>query len=92
MTAFRKLREYMFENVYTNPVAKGQEYKAERLVEQLYAYYAEDTNRLPEEYRQLIENGERRERVVADYVAGMTDKFAVMTFEELMIPKAWGVY
>jgi dGTPase len=91
-TAFRKLREYMFANVYTNPVAKGQEYKAERLVEQLYAYYAEDEERLPEEYRLLIANGERRERVVADYVAGMTDKFAVMTFEELMIPKAWGVY
>ena len=90
--AFRKLREYMFASVYTNPVAKGQEYKAERLVEQLYAYYAEDTDRLPEEYRLLMEKGERMERVVADYVAGMTDKFAVMTYEELMIPKAWGVY
>lgn len=90
--AFQKLREYMFANVYTNPVAKGQEYKAERLVELLYGYYAEDTGRLPEEFRNLIDRGERLERVVADYVAGMTDKFAVMTYEELMIPKAWGVY
>ncbi|MBP5353723.1 MAG: deoxyguanosinetriphosphate triphosphohydrolase [Lachnospiraceae bacterium] len=90
--ALQRLREYMFEHVYTNPVAKGQEYKAERLVEQLYAYYREDTERLPQEYRNLIAGGEVEERVVADYVAGMTDKFAVMTYEELMIPKAWGVY
>ncbi|MBP5410829.1 MAG: deoxyguanosinetriphosphate triphosphohydrolase [Lachnospiraceae bacterium] len=89
---FQKLREYMFEHVYTNPVAKGQEYKAERLVEQLYAYYIEDISRLPEEFGRLIASGEREERVVSDYVAGMTDKFAVMTYEELMIPKAWGVY
>ena len=90
--AFTKLREYMFASVYTNPVAKGQEAKAERLVEQLYAYYNADTDRLPDEFRRMIAEGERKERVVADYVAGMTDKFAVMTYEELMIPKAWGVY
>ncbi|MBR6018967.1 MAG: deoxyguanosinetriphosphate triphosphohydrolase [Lachnospiraceae bacterium] len=91
-TALTKLREYMFASVYTNPVAKGQEAKAERLVEQLYAYYNADTDRLPDEFRRMIAEGERKERVVADYVAGMTDKFAVMTYEELMIPKAWGVY
>ena len=91
-TALTKLREYMFASVYTNPVAKGQEAKAERLVEQLYAYYNADTDRLPDEFRRMIAEGERYERVVADFVAGMTDKFAVMTYEELMIPKAWGVY
>ncbi len=91
--AFTKLRTYMFEHVYTNPVAKGQEQKAERLVEHLYGYYLKNPNRLPDEYRKMIESmGESPERVVADYVAGMTDKYAVMTYEDLMIPKAWGVY
>ena len=52
----------------------------------------EDISRLPEEFGRLIASGEVKERVVSDYVAGMTDKFAVMTYEELMIPKAWGVY
>ena len=82
----------MFENVYTNPVAKGQEAKAERLVEHLYEYYTKNTDALPEEFAKLIANGEDPALVVTDYVAGMTDKFAVATYEELMIPKAWGVY
>ncbi|MBR5713037.1 MAG: deoxyguanosinetriphosphate triphosphohydrolase [Lachnospiraceae bacterium] len=89
---FKALRRYMFENVYTNPVAKGQEAKAERLVEHLYGYYTDHTEALPEEFRRMIDAGEKKEQVVSDYVAGMTDKFAVMTYEELMIPKAWGVY
>ena len=90
--AFTALRTYMFENVYTNPVAKGQEAKAERLVEHLYEYYTKNTDALPEELAKLIANGEDPALVVTDYVAGMTDKFAVATYEELMIPKAWGVY
>ncbi|MBO4626853.1 MAG: deoxyguanosinetriphosphate triphosphohydrolase [Lachnospiraceae bacterium] len=90
--AFTALRTYMFENVYTNPVAKGQEAKAERLVEHLYEYYTKHTDALPEELARLIANGENPALVVTDYVAGMTDKFAVATYEELMIPKAWGVY
>ena len=90
--AFTALRTYMFENVYTNPVAKGQEAKAERLVEHLYEYYTKNTDALPEELAKLIANGENPALVVTDYVAGMTDKFAVATYEELMIPKAWGVY
>ena len=91
--AFRELREYMFRSVYTNPVAKGQEAKAERLVEHLYTYYTQNVDALPEEFRAMVAEGrDPVERVVADYVAGMTDKFAVMTYEDLMIPKAWGVY
>ncbi|MBO4789215.1 MAG: deoxyguanosinetriphosphate triphosphohydrolase [Lachnospiraceae bacterium] len=90
--AFDALRTYMFKNVYTNPVAKGQEAKAERLVEHLYEYYTENVGKLPEEFQRMIAAGEKKEQVVADYVAGMTDKFAVATYEDLMIPKAWGVY
>lgn len=90
--AMTDLRTYMFANVYTNPVAKGQESKAERMVEQLFSYYKDNVDLLPPEYRLMLELGETKDRVVADYVAGMTDKFAVMRYEEIMIPKAWGVY
>jgi len=90
--AFGELRTYMFRNVYTNPVAKGQESKAEHLVEQLYEYYTQHAEAMPEECKRLIAQGVTKEQAVTDYVAGMTDKYAVATYEELMIPKAWGVY
>ncbi len=91
--AMHRLRQYMFENVYTNPTAKGEESKAEGMVEQLYEYYRKDTGKLPEEYRVLItQRGEEAERVVCDYIAGMTDRYATMKFREIMIPSAWGIY
>ena len=91
--AMRELRSYMFRSVYTNPVAKGQEKKAEAMVEQLYYYYAGHLELLPEEYCRMIK--EKREpdyRVVCDYVAGMTDRYAVQRYREIMIPDAWDVY
>ncbi|MBO5199285.1 MAG: deoxyguanosinetriphosphate triphosphohydrolase [Lachnospiraceae bacterium] len=91
--AMQGMRRHMFAHVYTNPVAKGQEYKAEGMVEQLYEYYRKDTGKLPEEYRELIEKrGELPERVVCDYIAGMTDRYATTKFKEIMIPSAWGIY
>lgn len=90
--AMKDLREFMFTHVYTNPTAKGEEYKAEAMVESLFAFYKEHPTQLPAEYQRLLQNGESLDRVVADYVAGMTDKFAVTRFMDLSIPKAWGVY
>lgn len=91
--AMAGLRKYMFENVYTNPIVKCEEIKAEAMVEQLYAYYTEHTEDLPEEYRLMIEEGgEENWRVVCDYVAGMTDHYAVQKYKEIMIPDAWNVF
>lgn len=91
--AMAGLRGYMFRNVYTNPVAKGEESKAEKMIEQLYFYYAGHTGLLPEEYRYMMEElGEPDYRVVCDYVAGMTDRYAVQKYKEIMIPDAWNVY
>lgn len=91
--AMGNLRKYMFANVYTNPVAKGQEHKAEALVEQLFAYYMEHVELLPEEYRFMItDKNESVNHVVCDYVAGMTDRYAVAKYREIMIPEAWDVY
>lgn len=88
-----KLREYMFSSVYTNKTAKSQEEQAERLLEQLFLYYEKNLNQLPEEYYVRIDKwNEPHYQVVCDYIAGMTDRYAVAKFKELMIPSAWGVY
>ncbi len=87
------LRSFMFVNVYTNPIAKGQEFKAENLVKYLYEYYIAHIDLLPTDYRRLIEQkGESKERVVCDYIAGMTDHYAIEKFQEVNIPKFWSVY
>lgn len=91
--AMLSLRRFMFESVYTNPVAKGQESKAEGMIEQLYEYYKKHYELLPEEYIYMIEvKNEPASRVVCDYIAGMTDRYAVAKFKEIMIPTAWDVY
>ncbi len=91
--AMRHLREYMFSSVYMNKKAKGQEEQAERLLEQLFQYYERHLSRLPEEYYHRIEQwNEPPYQAVCDYIAGMTDRYAVAKFKELMIPSAWSVY
>lgn len=87
-----ELRRYMFENVYTNPVAKGEEGKAEGMVAELYEHYMKHTSLLPGEYKEMLEGGEEPvERVVCDYIAGMTDRFAIDTFTALKIPIFWAI-
>ncbi|MDO5291885.1 MAG: deoxyguanosinetriphosphate triphosphohydrolase [bacterium] len=91
--AMFELRTFMFENVYTNPIAKGQEGKAEHLVINLYEYYLKHINLLPGDYIELMERkGETKERVVCDYIAGMSDGYAINRFEELFVPKFWNIY
>lgn len=88
--AMQDLRAFMFENVYQNPKAKGEEGKAERLVEALYQYYLEYYERLPKEYLSFMqESGESRERVVCDYVSAMSDRFAIGVFNDIYLPDSW---
>lgn len=87
--AMQELRQYMFSNVYKNPMAKGEENKAIHMVENLYFYYEDHEEELPELYRDLMDMGHSKEQVVCDYIAGMTDNYAVQKFEELFVPQAW---
>lgn len=89
-TAMIGLRKYMFENVYLNPKAKGEEDKAVRLIEQLYDYYIHHIEQLPVQYLQAIDRTDScREQIVCDYIAGMTDNYAVKKYEEFFVPEAW---
>lgn len=90
--ALQGLRAYMFENVYVNSVAKAEEGKAEYMIGQLYEYYVEHIEQMPQEYQKMItERGELKERVVCDFIAGMTDRYAVMMYQSLTIPRTWSV-
>ena len=87
--AMKDMRSFMFDRVYTNPVAKGEEGKAEELVETLYKYYYQHTDKLPFFMKQMIYRGEPIEKVVCDYVGAMTDRFAINKYVELFVPKNW---
>ena len=86
--ALKDLRSYMFEHVYRNPVAKGEERKAKDMLQRLFEYYYSHPEALPEDFHpQLSFDG--MERTVCDYIAGMTDNYAVDKFTELFIPMGW---
>lgn len=85
----KALRQFMFEHVYENPQAKSEESKAEVLIITLYEYYIAHPEKLPKDLIKLHENGESRERVVCDYIASMTDRFAIAQYDSLFIPQTW---
>lgn len=88
LKAHNQMKDFMFEYVYSHPVAKGQEGKAEALIEKLYEYYNKNIDKLPKMYLSFMERFPK-ERVICDYIAGMTDQYAVNQYEELFIPKFW---
>ena len=85
------LRDFMFEEVYQNPVAKGEEGKSEAIVRYLYDHFVQDANRLPAEYWAIADR-DGLPTAVCDYIAGMTDRYAVMVYQDLTIPKSWNKY
>ena len=88
-----KLRQFMFERVYLNSAAKREEGKAKYIIEELYYYYLDNYDMLPEEHKNLYrENIFSKEDIICDYIAGMTDRYAVNLFKDLFIPKAWEKY
>lgn len=88
--AMAELRQFMFDNVYTNPRVKSEETKAERLVEFLYSFFLDNPDRIPEEYIALVTGGRASlERAVCDYVSSMSDRYAVAMFNELFLPNSW---
>ena len=88
--AMAELREFMFEFVYKSPIAKGEEGKAEDMLGRLFDYYIKTPDALPSDYLFIV-GREGLERGVCDYIAGMTDKFAVEKYFELFVPAAWSV-
>jgi len=88
--ALKDLRSFMFENVYRNPIAKGEESKAKDMLQRMFEYYITHPEALPEDFHPQL-SFEGLERTVCDYIAGMTDNYAVDKFTEIFIPTGWHV-
>ncbi len=88
--ALKDLRSFMFERVYRNPVAKGEESKAKAMLQRLFEYYMAHPEALPEDFQPQL-SFEGMERIVCDYIAGMTDNYAVDKYTEIFIPMDWHV-
>lgn len=89
--ALYNMRQYLFEAMYANPVVKAEEVKAAKILEILYGYYMDRPEEMPSEFKLMLNEGEDKIIVVCDYIAGMTDNFAVEKFQELYIPRSWSI-
>ena len=88
--ALKELRSFMFDRVYRNPIAKGEESKAKSMLQKLFEYYIHHPEALPPDFQpQLSFDG--MERTVCDYIAGMTDNYAVNKFTEIFVPAGWNI-
>lgn len=84
------LRDFLFENVYYNKIAKSEEEKTTFIIGKIFEYYTNNFEALPEFYLKIYEeNSFSKSEIIKDYIAGMTDRYAMKTFEELYIPKPW---
>ena len=87
---FDEFHNFMYDAVYRNPTAKGEESKVKGILSGIFDYYLHHPDTLPEEFRHIAaEDG--LERAVCDYIAGMTDGYAMETYGKLFIPEAWSV-
>ena len=84
------LHDYLFEAVYKNPVAKSEEEKVSGIVEGLFNYFKQNPQKLSAEYLKIY-NEEGADRAITDYIAGMTDHYAITIYSNIYIPKAWSI-
>lgn len=87
-SAFDILHEFMFDRVYTNPVCKSEEGKAIALIQQLYSFFSTHPDELPNEYIEIAWR-DGAERAACDYIAGMTDSYALKVYSHYFIPSGW---
>ncbi len=87
---YEMLHTFLFERVYRNPIAKGEESKVYGIIKGLYDYFYSNPNKLSGEYAKILER-DGVERAVTDYIAGMTDHYAVETYKDIYIPKSWDI-
>lgn len=91
-----QLRKFMFQEVYFNPVVKQDEEKAKALIERLYLYFLKNFDKLPNEHLEIYKNNDNlkdssNEDIVTDYIAGMTDTFAIQEYKNIFIPRQWHI-
>ena len=90
-TATLQLRDFLFERVYLDPLTLGEMEKASRILKELFAYFIHHLSEIPEEILR-VNTGSDDKRAVCDFLAGMTDRYAMMTFERLFLPQPWMIF
>ena len=88
--AMDTFREFMFAKIYVSPVLEPNRKKAHYIISKLYEYYLENPKKLPQEFLDREELW-GLQLTVTDYIAGLTDSYAIKLFEDLFIPKTWGI-
>ncbi len=88
--AMNDLRTYMFKNVYKNENVKKHEdlNRVETVIRSLFDYYIKNPNKLPQEFLAL-KNRFEIDELVKDYIAGMTDRYAINLYSEIFLPRGW---
>ena len=81
---------FMYDKVYHNPVAKGEESKVENILRGIWDHYCAHAEALPPDFQRIAER-DGLERAGTDYVSGMTDDYAIEKYGEIFIPMAWSV-
>ena len=89
--ALLSLRDFLYARVYENPVVRDEFSKAQRILRDLWQWCLEDRKRLADRQGVAPREGETLERAVSDWLSGMTDRFAIATWEELFVPRPWGL-
>lgn len=88
MSATNELREYLFNNVYSDKTFREEEERAKRMITAFYDYYSKKPDKLPEFYYNRLKIDDI-DTVICDYISGMSDTFAVKEFTQLFVPKKW---
>ncbi len=91
LDATNALREFMYQNVYLQSAAKADDARVRRVIGMLYTHMLEHPAELPAELMQINRlRDEPVERAVVDYIAGMTDRYAIKAFNDRFVPRTWG--
>jgi dGTPase len=85
------LRSFLYENVYKSPQVVSDFKKSSKILEDLFSYFMEDESRLPGE-RKICHPEEPYKRCVCDFIAGMTDQYALQLYQKIFLPHPWMVY
>lgn len=91
MYYMNNLRNFLFENVYSHRNSKGEEFKVDYIIGELYKYYSKNPDRLPDSYYENIGGDGDLDMVITDYIAGMTDRYIINLFKDNFIPDSWGI-
>lgn len=86
--AYDRLHSFMFKYVYTNPVCKSEEGKAENMIKELFRYFSRNPGSMPDFYYDIA-NREGAERAACDYISGMSDNYSMKVFNNLFVPSTW---